>query len=384
MAGLRKLRNKWYARIRLYDVSKGLDSEKLIPLKTDSKATARIRLAEVSRLEKDIKSGISFSFAWLNDIGKTKVIQLSINEAVDKYIKAREIDGVNPNTLVRFKYSIKSFYQVVSKSLPVQRITVELIDRYKMHCSNINKPDTINANLSKIKAFLNWCKRKRLISEVPLIETIRIKEKEVEYLTDPQFKSIMDLDSIDNHFKRTFLFYRETGCRLREPFFARIEGNWLIIESDKSKTNKRREVELSPVLLQIAGELQDRFNILKESPHSLKPKSIIERYSKEFKNACRQVGCGDRKFHNLRDTFAVRLWALTGDIYYVSKVIGHTSVKMTEKYAGFNIRRLMTDFPTIENHIKKRLNIPKISIVDTLSVDTNLLKEVPTDEVYTV
>ena len=32
----------------------------------------------------------------------------------------------------------------------------------------------------------------------------------------------------------------------------------------------------------------------------------------------------------------------------------------------------MTDSPTIEEHIKKRLNIPKIDIVDTLSVYAKL------------
>jgi len=58
----------------------------------------------------------------------------------------------------------------------------------------------------------------------------------------------------------------------------------------------------------------------------------------------------------------------------------HSSVTMTEKYAGFNIRRLMTDFPTIQEHIKLRLNIPKIDIADALSVDAKLLKEVSHDE----
>ena len=101
-----------------------------------------------------------------------------------------------------------------------------------------------------------------------------------------------------------------------------------------------------------------------------KSKSIIDRYSKEFKKACRLIGCDDRKLNHLRDTYAVRMWAITGDIHYVSKLIGHTSVNMTEKYANFNLRRLMVDFPTLKEHIEKRLNPPKIGKVDTLLVDT--------------
>ena len=40
----------------------------------------------------------------------------------------------------------------------------------------------------------------------------------------------------------------------------------------------------------------------------------------------------------LRHTYAVRRWAITGDIKMVSQEIGHSSVVMTEKYAKFNLR----------------------------------------------
>ena len=63
------------------------------------------------------------------------------------------------------------------------------------------------------------------------------------------------------------------------------------------------------------------------------------------------------KFHNLRDTFAVRRWIETGDIYAVSKEIGHSSVIMTQKYANFNLRKLAVDFPSLnEKYIQPRLN----------------------------
>ena len=37
----------------------------------------------------------------------------------------------------------------------------------------------------------------------------------------------------------------------------------------------------------------------------------------------------------------------TRDIYQVSKELGHTSVKVTEKYAAFNLRKLAQDFPIL-------------------------------------
>ena len=64
-------------------------------------------------------------------------------------------------------------------------------------------------------------------------------------------------------------------------------------------------------------------------------------YGKEFKKACRYLGIKGKTLHNLRDTYAVRRWAITGDIKMVSQEIGHSSVVMAEKYGFSKVRRLM-------------------------------------------
>ena len=62
--------------------------------------------------------------------------------------------------------------------------------------------------------------------------------------------------------------------------------------------------------------------------------------------------------HSLRHTYAVRRWAITGDIKMVSQEIGHSSVMMTEKYTRFNLRKLKDDFPSIVDKIDARLTPP--------------------------
>ena len=89
-----------------------------------------------------------------------------------------------------------------------------------------------------------------------------------------------------------------------------------------------------------------------------KPRHIINRYGKEFKKACRQLGIKGKVLHNLRDTYAVRRWAITGDIKMVSQEIGHSSVVMTEHYTRFNLRKLMDDFPSLADRIALRLVPP--------------------------
>jgi integrase len=217
-----------------------------------------------------------------------------------------------------------------------------------------HKPNTINLNLAKIKAFLNWCRHKGYILETIEVKMVHVDEKPVQYLSDSDLAEIMKCDVIENHYKRAFMFYLETGCRKTEPFKATLSGRWLIIEPDIAKSHRTREVHLSPILLSILNEmlnhLDDRIR-----KYGYQPQNIIDRYSKEFKKSCRAIGLDKHHLHNLRDTYAVRRWAVTGDIHLVSKEIGHASVMQTEKYANFNLRRLLGDFPTLSEYIKVRL-----------------------------
>ena len=102
-------------------------------------------------------------------------------------------------------------------------------------------------------------------------------------------------------------------------------------------------------------------------------KGIIDTYSKEFKKCVKALGFSEHKFHNLRDTYAVRRWIETGDIHLVSKEIGHSSVTMTQKYADFNLRRLMADFPSLNNIIESRVN-KTVSNDSLLALGSNYLQ----------
>ena len=65
MASLRQRKNQYESRIRFWNGFR--QTEKTIPLRTDSKTTALIRHKEVEKCEKDIKNGIEFEFSWLNE-----------------------------------------------------------------------------------------------------------------------------------------------------------------------------------------------------------------------------------------------------------------------------------------------------------------------------
>ena len=97
--------------------------------------------------------------------------------------------------------------------------------------------------------FRYWLKRER-INKIPIIEQIPIRKTDPIYITDDEFHSIMNIDWMDNFYKRVFLLYRETGMRLREPMISVIDGAWIDIPNE-AKGGASRNIELDETLKSI-------------------------------------------------------------------------------------------------------------------------------------
>lgn len=140
----------------------------------------------------------------------------------------------------------------------------------------------------------------------------------------------------------------------------------MIILAENAKTHSTREVFLTPELRDIVNEMRDRF----ERYRGKNKRDFALRYSKIFKAACRKAKIEAKKFHCLRHTFAVRRYLQTRDIYQVAKEMGHASVRTTEIYAKFNLRRLGEDFPDLATTYQVRARPPETMPRDTDFPDT--------------
>lgn len=379
MASLRKRRDKYYARVRKWDGVKQV--EKLIPLKTSNRIEALERLLQVNRLEEDIKDGIDFSFAWMNENQKMEVIRFTLGKAVDGYLKARKAEKLRIGTLDIYERALINFINVCGNNLPIDNISTHHIELYKRQFQS-NSNEYANINLRAIKTFLNWLLDNEIVSSIPKVKMVKINKKLPSYFTEKEWKNIIQLKLSDvknklgqlkypeiEHYKRAWNLYYKTGCRLSEPFNGVLNGNWLTIDVDSSKTNIQREIYISNDLIQILDEMQKRLELHLANNHASKT-DFIKRYSRVFKLCCKLVGIAGKHFHHIRHTFAVRRYLEVRDIYQVAKELGHSSVTTTEIYAKFNLSRLEQDFPSFATTYKKDVFGAKYVIRDTLFRDT--------------
>lgn len=379
MAGLRKQRNKYYARVRKWDGIKQV--EKLIPLKTSNRIEAIERLLQVNRLEKDIKQGIDFSFPWMNENRKMEVVRYSLGKAVEEYLKTRIADKLRIGTIKIYRSALNTFIDVCGRNIPIENITTHYVELYKRQFQS-NTNEYANINLRALKTFLIWLYNNEYISTIPKIKMVKIGKKLPSYFAEKEWNSIIQLNLSDirnklgqlkfpeiEHYQRAWHLYYETGCRLSEPFNGVLNGNWLIIDIDSSKTNIQREIYLSNDLIIILEEMQKRLEAHLSNNHKSKI-DFINRYSRIFKQCCKMVGINDKHFHHIRHTYAVRRYLEVRDIYQVAKELGHSSVITTEIYAKFNLSRLEQDFPSFATTYKKDVFNAKNGIRDTLFRDT--------------
>jgi site-specific recombinase XerC len=58
-----------------------------------------------------------------------------------------------------------------------------------------------------------------------------------------------------------------------------------------------------------------------------------QRVDKSFETILESAGIEDFRFHDLRHTFASWYLMNGGDLYELAKILGHSNIKMTERYA---------------------------------------------------
>ena len=107
------------------------------------------------------------------------------------------------------------------------------------------KPNGININLRAIKTFFNRCIKSDLIKKCPHVDSVSMPKEMPLNIPDRILDKVLSLDWLEDHYKNVFLFYRNTGLRLSEPFQGELHGNWLLVGGDDTKQRMDKELSLS-------------------------------------------------------------------------------------------------------------------------------------------
>ena len=273
----------------------------------------------------------------------------SLSELLQRYQRAkselslRNRQPRSPLTIERTRAAVNAFNKTMGGETRLDRITPARIELYiKRRKDTDHSEGGINTDLRTLKALFSWGVKRDYLDANPFtkVDMFRTERGKPRPLSPDELKKLFETCPPGSRWYPLVMVYILTGARVSEVLKPKL--SWRDIDFTARtltlpirKGNRSTDFELDNVLW-------DLFRGLKDNPftkaHDNKPDdrdypfpfsaSYISRKMKSiFKLADINATA-----HDLRDSFVSHLIYLGYPIEDVSKLAGHSSVKVTERY----------------------------------------------------
>ena len=323
-----------YNKTGPYYVRLWLPTEKrawIIPCKTKDKRKAEqiLKLVKnshalvLARIEEDIRKTVE------NTLGIDHT--LTIEKAVNKYLNLKS-KLISKSTVKAYRYSLNNLMDALRNNTRITDIKRSDYDLVLGYLKERVNDTTVNIRLRGIRTFLRWLVEERYLDELPFkVRMVKVDDTLVRYLNPDELKGIYQ-EVTDPVIRATFKVAEKTGMRLAELNRSELEGDWIRIIG---KGEKER-------IIPFPAEQMENYMVMKSGNYR------TDRISKSFCEARRKAGIPDedgKTFHSFRHTYALFQKMELGDLHMVSRLLGHSSITVTEKhYANFDDRYLKQVF----------------------------------------
>ena len=271
-----------------------------------------------------------------------------------EWMEMKGHQGLARKTLEEYGRTIARDFIPILKNLPLEKITEahgrKIIKKIVMRglCAK-----TVNDIMAILKQILNDAIKLDYLFRSPLmgIKKAKVKPRSLSYWMPEEIKQFLTANRYDPLYP-LFVVALNTGMRRGELVglcwdkvnlaerrieIARIVDRYGL--KDTTKTGSIRHIPLNGSALKALEELSrnrahERFVFSHRDGSLIDANHLSDR---QFKRAMARAGVRRIRFHDLRATYASNFVMAGGDIFALSKLLGHTSVEMTaKKYAALH------------------------------------------------
>ena len=281
--------------------------------------------------------------------------QLSNQNLIKEYLNYIKIKGKSNYTLSSYSYALKLFNNWLD-NISIEQINRAELTKYQVWLSELKPKNKTNLSLNSqshyliaLRSFLKYLQQQdyKINVRPEMIELPKIGDREVTFLNKSELKRL--LKAPFKHKTKSIIKLRNkailellfsTGLRLRE--LTNLNKEQINFEQKeiivKGKNNKIRLVFLSENAIDSLKNYLKRRNdnnlalfvchnkniIDRLSPRGVQ--LLVDKYGKLAKITKRVTP------HTLRRSFAIDLLSNNCNLFFVQKLLGHSSISTTERY----------------------------------------------------
>ncbi len=277
---------------------------------------------------KDLEVKIARDRLGFGDLNRKEV---KLSEFIEEYLKYSKATKAEKTAEMDAR-ALRNFLKMHG-DIKISKIGFKHAEDYKIQRLQSLKPVSVNMDLRQLKAAFEKAVNWEYIPKNPFKGIVQCK---VISSNLPKFLSKEDVNLLlevipEGEFRRFILFCLYTGCRRGEAL--NLKWDDVDMETGRAtfwitKTGKSRVVPFNGVLKSVLSGMERKGDMV--FPFD---KHFVTHKFKKFLKASGIKNFESLKLHSLRHTYASHLVMGGVDMLTISKLLGHSTVTVTELYA---------------------------------------------------
>ncbi len=301
---------------------------------------------------------------------------LTFKQGFEEFIASCKARNLRVGTLNHYKDSYKILSKYIGEDTIVKDMTQKTVDKFVINYkkkSNANS-QTIYTYARDLKTMLNFFMRMEYINRFK-IKLPKVDKKAIETYSDAELKILLKKPNLK---KCTFVEYRDwtiinfllsTGVRSNSLINIKIKDLDFDNEVVSINVTKNRKILIIPLNTTIQKILKEYIKVrqYKDTQDFLFCNVFGKQLARKTLNGSlmeynRKKGITKTGVHRYRHTFAKKYILNGGNPVYLQKLLGHSSLLITQNYLNIlvsDLKREMNDFNILQQFNDEYIKLKK-------------------------
>ena len=267
-----------------------------------------------------------------------------MQELIEQFVKEKRfLKNVTQKTIRFYYQSLKALTRSIGNLEP-SALSKAVLNEWvvKLRESGLSVI-SCNSYIRGINSFLTWLYENEYTAEHLKIQVLRTEQRIIQTFKDEHIRALVSFKPKGFYEWRIYALsclLIDTGVRIEEAMTlkrSKVDFENLLI-TVMGKGNKERPVpmslELRKVLYRWCGKHTHEFIFSTRQGGRLSYHNVL----RDFKNLCGRLGIEGVRLspHTLRHTFAKHYVKSGGNLFYLMKALGHTTLTMSKRYVDLD------------------------------------------------